>query len=112
MFHLTVIATTLACPDAHALVDKMMEFRVEEETRTEMIQIVKEETVGCWDANADWRNGVLSTLSEDKPMAQVTYRGVSYDSEEYRKMVQAAAQQRNYDLMYRGIKVTKKLVTA
>ena len=37
-------------------------------------------------------------------MAQVTYRGVKYDSEEYRKMVQAAAQQRNYDLMYRGIK--------
>jgi len=27
-------------------------------------------------------------------------------------MVQAAAQQRNHDLMYRGIKVTKKLVTA
>jgi len=53
-----------------------------------------------------------STLSEDKPMAQVTYRGVSYDTEEYRKMVQAAAQQRNYDLMYRGIKVAKKLVTA
>ena len=53
MFHLTVIATTLACPDAHALVDKMMEFRVEEETRTEMIQIVKEETPNCWDANAD-----------------------------------------------------------
>ena len=53
-----------------------------------------------------------STLSEDKPMAQVTYRGVKYDSEEYRKVVQAAAQQRNYDLMYRGIKVAKKLVTA
>jgi hypothetical protein len=45
-------------------------------------------------------------------MAQVTYRGVKYDSEEYRKVVQAAAQQRNHDLMYRGIKVAKKLVTA
>ena len=53
MFHLAVIATTLTCSDAHALVDKMMEFRIEEETRTEMIQIVKEETVECWDANAD-----------------------------------------------------------
>ena len=52
-----------------------------------------------------------STLSEDKPMAQVTYRGVKYDSEEYRKMVQIEAQKRNHDLMYRGIKVTKKLVT-
>ena len=45
-------------------------------------------------------------------MAQVTYRGVSYDSEAYRQMVQAEAQKRNYDLMYRGIKVTKKLVNA
>ena len=53
MFHLAVIATTLTCPDAHALVEKMMEFKVEEETRTEMIQIVKQETEGCWDAKAD-----------------------------------------------------------
>ncbi len=54
MFHLAVIATTLTCSDAYALVDKMYEFKVEEETRTEMIQIVKQETTGCdWDANAD-----------------------------------------------------------
>jgi len=53
-----------------------------------------------------------SPYPEDKPMAQVTYRGVSYDTEAYRQMVQAEAQKRNYDLMYRGIKVTKKLVTA
>ncbi len=52
-----------------------------------------------------------SPLSEDKPMAQVTYRGVKYDTEEYRKMVQIEAQKRNHDLMYRGVKVTKKLVT-
>ncbi len=45
-------------------------------------------------------------------MAQVTYRGVSYDSSEYRKMVQAEAQKRNFDLMYRGVKVSKKLVSA
>ena len=44
-------------------------------------------------------------------MAQVTYRGVSYDSSEYRKMVQAEAQKRNFDLMYRGVKVSKKLVS-
>ena len=44
-------------------------------------------------------------------MAQVTYRGVKYDSEEYRKMVQAAAQQRNFDLMYRGIKVKRKFAS-
>ena len=45
-------------------------------------------------------------------MAQVTYRGVSYDSSQYRKMVQAEAQKRNFDLMYRGVKVSKKLVSA
>ncbi len=56
--------------------------------------------------------GPQSLLLWRKPMAQVTYRGVKYDTEEYRKMVQAAAQQRNYDLMYRGLKVAKKLVTA
>ena len=48
---------------------------------------------------------------EDKPMAQVTYRGVSYDSEAYRQMVQAEAQKRNHDLMYRGIKVERKFAT-
>ena len=45
-----------------------------------------------------------------KPMAKVTYRGVEYDSAEYNKKVLAeAAQHRNFDLMYRGIKVSKKL---
>ncbi len=53
MFHLAVIATTLTCSEAHQLVNKMYEFKIEEETRTEMIQIVKQENVGCWDAKAD-----------------------------------------------------------
>ena len=44
-------------------------------------------------------------------MAQVTYRGVSYDSSEYRRMVQAEAQKRNFDLMYRGIKVERKFAS-
>tara|TARA_Y100001963_G_scaffold28993_1_gene39378 strand:+ start:1193 stop:1333 length:141 start_codon:yes stop_codon:yes gene_type:complete len=44
-------------------------------------------------------------------MAKVTYRGVEYDSEEYNKKVLDEAQQnRNFDLMYRGIKVSKKLI--
>ena len=46
-------------------------------------------------------------------MAQVTYRGVKYDTEEYRKLILDEAQKnRNHDLMYRWVKVTKKLVTA
>ena len=46
-------------------------------------------------------------------MAQVTYRGVKYDSDEYNsKALAEAAQRKNHDLMYRGLKVTKKVVTA
>ena len=44
-------------------------------------------------------------------MTQVTYRGVKYDSDEYRQMVQAEAQRRNHDLMYRGIKVERKFAS-
>ena len=56
--------------------------------------------------------GFYPPYPEDKPMAQVTYRGVKYDTEEYRKLILAEAQkERNYELMYRGIKVAKKLAT-
>jgi len=55
--------------------------------------------------------GFYPPYPEDKPMAQVTYRGVKYDSEEYRKMVQHQAQERNHDLMYRGIKVERKFAS-
>ena len=55
--------------------------------------------------------GQKSLLLWSKPMAKVTYRGVEYDSAEYNKKVLAeAANNRNFDLMYRGIKVSKKLV--
>ena len=44
-------------------------------------------------------------------MAKVTYRGVEYDSAEYnKKVLTEAAQHRNHDLMYRGIKVKSKAV--
>ena len=43
-------------------------------------------------------------------MAQVTYRGVNYDTEEYNAKVLAdAAKKQRHDLMYRGLKVTKKV---
>ena len=46
-------------------------------------------------------------------MTKVTYRGVEYDSEEYNaKVLREAAQRNRHDLMYRGLKVAKKLVTA
>ena len=55
--------------------------------------------------------GPKSLLLWSKPMAQVTYRGVSYDTEEYRSMlINEHNQNRNHDLMYRGIKVRSKAV--
>ena len=43
-------------------------------------------------------------------MAKVTYRGNQYDTEEYRKaLIEEHNQHRNYELMFRGLKVSKKL---
>ena len=107
MFHLAVIATTFTCIDAQILLDKMNEFKIEEETRAEMISVVIEETPHCeWDANADWRNGLI-TLTEDKPMAQVTYRGVKYDTDSRK-----ATSSSKSDLTYRGVKHSSKAVAA
>jgi len=46
-----LIATSLTCSEAHELVDKMRAYNVEDETKAEMISIVKEETGNCWDEN-------------------------------------------------------------
>jgi len=48
-----LIATSFTCSDASELIDKMKKYNVSDEVKSEMIQIVKEETKGCWDANAD-----------------------------------------------------------
>ena len=107
MFHLAVIATTFTCIDAQILLDKMNEFKIEEETRAEMISVVIEETPHCeWDANADWRNG-LFTLPEDKPMAQVTYRGIKYDTDKRNKQTCTKS-----EMTYRGVKFQKELCNA
>ena len=54
MFHLAVIATAFTCIDAQILIDKMSEYKIEEETRAEMISVVMGETPHCeWDAKAD-----------------------------------------------------------
>ena len=47
-----LLATSISCSDANVLIDKIKTFNVEEEVRTEMIQVVKEEVDWCnWDAN-------------------------------------------------------------
>ena len=43
-------------------------------------------------------------------MAKVTYRGVEYDTEEYNAKIIKESEQRNrHDLMYRGLRVKKKV---
>ena len=45
-------------------------------------------------------------------MTVITYRGVKYDAEGYKAKVLAEQEQnRNYELMYRGIKVDRKFAS-
>jgi len=54
MVHLAVIATAFSCIEAQALIDKINEFKIEDETRAEMISVVLIETTHCeWDAQVD-----------------------------------------------------------
>ena len=46
-----LIVTSFTCSDATVLIDKMKAFKVEEDVRAEMIQVIKEETRNCWDEN-------------------------------------------------------------
>ena len=45
-------------------------------------------------------------------MTTITYRGVKYDAEGYKaKVLSEQEQNRNHDLMYRGIKVERKFAS-
>ncbi len=47
-----LLATSLSCSEAQELVEKMRSYKVDDETKSEMIQIVKDEaSKDCWDAN-------------------------------------------------------------
>ena len=53
--------------------------------------------------------GLKTPTTEDKQMATVTYRGVEYDTEEYKAQVVAdAAKRERHELMYRGLRVKSK----
>ena len=53
--------------------------------------------------------GQKSLLLWRNPMAQVTYRGVEYDTDEYNaKVLDENAKRQRHDLMYRGLKVRSK----
>ena len=56
--------------------------------------------------------GLIHLTFRRKQMAKVTYRGVEYDTNEYnKKVLDEAAQHRNHDLMYRGIRVERKFAS-
>tara|TARA_B100000073_G_scaffold240192_1_gene201280 strand:- start:1094 stop:1303 length:210 start_codon:yes stop_codon:yes gene_type:complete len=56
---------------------------------------------------------VQNPFIQELPMTQITYRGVKYDAEQYKAKVLAdAAATNRFNLMYRGIKVAKKVVEA
>ena len=45
-------------------------------------------------------------------MTTITYRGVKYDADSYKaKVIEEQTAHRNYDLMYRGIKVERKFAS-
>ena len=45
-------------------------------------------------------------------MTVITYRGVKYNAEEYKaKVLAEAAQNRNHELMYRGIPVNRQFAS-
>ena len=46
-----LLAASLTCPEANELIEKMRSYSVEDKVKSEMIQIVKEETQEYWDAN-------------------------------------------------------------
>ena len=54
--------------------------------------------------------GLKTPTTEDKQMAKVTYRGVEYDTEEYKAMILEEDQKRQrHELMYRGLRVQKRV---
>jgi len=107
LLSLIVIGAPLDCETAAELIDSARN-NPDKSEQLEITSVVIAHTDPmCFkDAKADWRNGCQSpiTLGETQ-MAQVTYRGVKYDTND------SKTQQTNkVDLVYRGVKLEKELV--
>ena len=111
MYHillsLIAIGAPLDCEHAAELLENVTN-NPDRSERLELTRVIVAHTDPmCFkDAKADWRNGCKSpiTLGENQ-MAQVTYRGVKYDTND------SKTQQTNkVDLVYRGVKLEKELV--
>ena len=105
MLALLVSATqvvTVSCGDINTLVDRAKVYPdLSDKDRQEVIDLYYEfgEAHGlyCKDAN-DWRNGSSKHPITKNQMAQVTYRGVKYDTNNKK-----AQQAKEVELTYRGI---------
>ena len=82
-------------------------------TRNGFVHLLRETqkpTEGTEHGSLERVKGVKSNYFRRNQMAQVTYRGVQYDTKEYNaKVLAEAAKRQRHDLMYRGLKVTKKV---
>ena len=78
-----LLATALACAEAEDLINGVKRNRdISSEDKLSLVEVIKINTDACFeDANADWRNGFNPPYLEVNPMAQVTYRGVTYNTE-------------------------------
>ena len=104
---LITLGAPLNCDDANELLSLIRPF---DPQRLEMVKVIVVHTdpVCFEDAKADWRNGLINLIPTGaNQMAQVTYRGVQYDTN------RAKSQQSNkVELVYRGVKLNKDLTTA
>ena len=120
-----LLYSQLSCSDADAIMFRMKNKKnLNDQVKIELIEAVKESTPECypWDAH-DWRNGKTDPSKDEKVQfhptfrsklmtTTITYRGQKYDKDAYKASVLAqATQQRNHNLMYRGIKVERKFAS-
>ena len=110
LLSLIVIGAPLDCEQAAELIDSARNNPNKSE-QLEIARVVVAHTDPvCFkpkDAKADWRNGCQSptTLGENQ-MAQVTYRGVVYDTDRNK-----TKQTNKVDLTYRGVRQEKELTS-
>ena len=103
MYHillsLIAIGAPLDCEHSAELLDSVSKNPNRSE-RLELTRVVVAHTNSvCFkDAQVDWRNGLINLLLWRNQMAQVTYRGVKYDTNNKK-----AQQTKEVELTYRGI---------
>ena len=106
MYHillsLIAIGAPLDCEHASELIDSARN-NPDKSEQLEIVRVVIAHTdpVCFKDAKVDWRNGLINLLLWRNQMAQVTYRGVKYDTETQKQKVQ----QPQARLVYRGVAV-------